>query len=717
MRHRVKTVLASLLISVATLADATAQDMPETVILNADQVTVEQDGILIAEGDVEIIAEGRHLRAERVTYDRDNDRLSIQGPIILTEGPDTVILASAAELTTDLRDGVVTSIHLILDQRLQIAAAQGQRQQGRFTDLRDAVATSCEVCKPGQPPLWQIQASRVIHDEERERIYFQGARFHIYNVPIAYLPALSTPEPGVERAAGFLVPSVTNSDLFGTGFRTPYFIPLGDHADLTLTPYLAMDIDDGYTRTLEGRYRQAFATGNITFEGATSSDSEEPGDFRAYLFGEGNFDLPNQTKLRFGVELVQDDNYLSDYDFSSADRLENSLSLTRIVGDTRAEGEVIVFKSLRSDEDNDTIPVLVGDAQFDRRWTLSGNNGFVDAGLTLHGHRRPSDENEVGRDMAQARGELGWTVENTYGPGIRLGAQARAIADMKQIIQDDDYPEYQAAITPGFAVSASLPMVKPGSNGVSYLLEPVAQLVWSGDYDIDSPNDDSTQPAFDAGNLFGFDRFPGLDRVEDGFRANLALNWQRINPNGWTVGLTLGRVLRAEDQDLFSPGTGLDGIRSDWLIQLDLDMTNDLSLRSLTLVGDSAEVSLHESRLAYMSSTFDLSAGYVWQEEDLDLGQEGDLSEVTLDAAYKINDTWSSELELRRDLTTERTTRAEFGITYRNECVRVDLSSVRRFTNSDGAEPTMSYGIAVSFTGFGNGGSSGGQKRVGHCAG
>ena len=39
------------------------------------------------------------------------------------------------------------------------------------------------------------------------RIYFENARFELFGLPIGYLPRLSIPEPGVERASGVLVPS------------------------------------------------------------------------------------------------------------------------------------------------------------------------------------------------------------------------------------------------------------------------------------------------------------------------------------------------------------------------------------------------------------------------------------------------------------------------------------------------------------------------------
>ena len=107
--------------------------------------------------------------------------------------------------------------------------------------------------------------------------------FLIRNVPVFYLPRLRLPDPTLDRATGFLTPSIRTTSQLGTGLKIPYFIKIGDHKDLTLTPYLS-----SRTRTLELRYRQAFARGRIEFNGAVTRDDERPDSTRGYVFGYGN---------------------------------------------------------------------------------------------------------------------------------------------------------------------------------------------------------------------------------------------------------------------------------------------------------------------------------------------------------------------------------------------------------------------------------------------
>ena len=81
---------------------------------------------------------------------------------------------------------------------------------GNFTVLHSGVYTACEPCKddPKKPPLWQVKAARMIHDQSEKMIYFEDARLEFFGMPIAYLPYFSAPDPTVKRKTGFLMPIV-----------------------------------------------------------------------------------------------------------------------------------------------------------------------------------------------------------------------------------------------------------------------------------------------------------------------------------------------------------------------------------------------------------------------------------------------------------------------------------------------------------------------------
>jgi lipopolysaccharide assembly outer membrane protein LptD (OstA) len=100
----------------------------------------------------------------------------------------------------------------------------------------------------------------------------------------------------------------------------------------------------------------------------------------------------------------------------------------------------------------------------------------------------------------------------------------------------------------------------------SHLIEPTLQVAWSETYGDPVPVEDSDIVEFDEASLFALDRFPGSDRREEGTRAALGIGYTRIDPLGWSAGIAAGIVLRHEDLGQFTPGSGLDGATSDWLL-------------------------------------------------------------------------------------------------------------------------------------------------------
>ena len=78
--------------------------------------------------------------------------------------------------------------------------------------MHNGVYTACEPCKddPKKPPLWQVKAARIIHDNGEKMLYFEDARVEFFGMPLAWLPFISAPDPTVKRKSGFLFPIITD---------------------------------------------------------------------------------------------------------------------------------------------------------------------------------------------------------------------------------------------------------------------------------------------------------------------------------------------------------------------------------------------------------------------------------------------------------------------------------------------------------------------------
>lgn len=676
-----------------------------TATLLAGRVDVTGANVLTASDGVVIWFDGARLVASRVVYDGDRGRLRVEGPIHLTRPAEagtpaeTIVLADQAELNDELTEGIVRGARLLLAREMQFAAAELRRRDGgRITELRQVVASSCQICVRNPVPLWEIRARAITHDATDGTLAFDHPQFRALGLPLASLPALRAPAPGVERMTGFLRPEFRTTTGLGFGVKLPYFVTLGDHADLTLTPYLAAS----RTTTLGLRYRQAFASGEMELSGALSQDDILPDDTRGYLFGAARFRLPRDYQLGVQVQMTTDRAYLLDYDISDADRLWSGVTLEHYRLDRMLSGRVGNYQTLREGEDDATSPGLVADVVWQRRFTPPALGGTAWLEWSAHAHRRSSGADVAGRDVARASVAFDWRRGAVLPAGVLATAQARLDADVYRIEDDSGFDDVVTRAHPAAAVELRWPLrADTGAGGAVHIIEPVAQLIWSPRTDDDTavPNEDSVLLEFDEGNLLSLNHAPGWDAREGGVRANLGIGWTRIDPTGWSLGLTAGRVLRLDD----SAGLGgpLAQRRSDWLVSAHYTGTEGFAVANRALFDDDLKMHRNELRMGWLRPDVQLSAGYLWIDSASEKGRRGDVSELSATAGWQVAPGWWASAETRYDFTASRAQKARLAVTYRNECVAVDLSVSRRFTASDELRPDTDMGLSVRLGGFG----------------
>lgn len=369
-------------------ASATTQTAPQPTILLADSVIF--DGLmLVARGSVEVLHGTRKMTATEIRYNQDSGALTVEGPIRIEDPANgTVFLASAAEIDSDLTNGLLTSARLVIEREMHLAAERLEVVDGRYTRLQNSVVSTCEVCKNRPVPLWEIRAQSVEHDQKTKQVYFKNAHLRVMDVPIFWVPYLRIPDPTLKRASGFLVPNLRYNTTLGTGIEIPYFFTLGDHRDLTATPYIGTK-----TRSLGLRYRQAFATGDIEINAAASRDDTRDST-RAYLFAQGDWQLGRDLDLAVDLRFVSDNAYLIDYDISDEDFLPSKVSLSRYSASQALNAELIYMRSLRdSDRDvRDRLPLILGEVSYEQLYTPASLPGRLSFGLTGSTSYRASTE-------------------------------------------------------------------------------------------------------------------------------------------------------------------------------------------------------------------------------------------------------------------------------------------------------------------------------------
>lgn len=686
--------------------DQGTSDDGESATLLADYITLSGNRTLTASGGVVVWYQGSRLVADQVRYDGETGEMTVTGPIHLTRPAlagtedDAILIADHAQLNQDLRDGMLRGARMVLAREMQMAATEVTLTgDGRYTTLNHVVASSCQICADDPIPLWEIRARQIVHDDEMNMLIMDHPQLRAFGLPIGSYPGrVTAPDPTVDRMSGFLRPQFRTTSNLGFGVMLPYFKTLGDHADLTLTPYLSAS----YTNTLMLRYRQAFWNGATEWNGAITRDDIREGETRGYLFGAAQWELPRGYTLGLQLQVVSDDGYLLDYDISDADRLWSGLTLERVTSDKLVWGRLGNYHSLRDDENNSTSPAQVADAMWVRRWRTGGGQAQLE--WSAHVHRRPSGDNVAGRDMARGSVAFDWQRTEIISGGFVATGATGISADIYAIRDDDRYDDTVSRVTPWLSAELRYPLT--GSDGyASYVLEPVAQLVWSPHRDNDDiPNEDSTQVEFDEGNLFALSRYPGWDIQETGLRANLGVTWTRFDPTGWSLAMAAGRVFRdGADDDDDDDATSLlqRGSKSDWLLAGHFANNSGLTIANRALLNDDLEFTRDELRIGWVRPDLQFSLGYLWMEADSFEDRTKDLSELTSEVGWQVAEGWWANAHGRYDLEESATQRAGLGVTYRNECISVELAASRRFTDTEEVDPDTDIDLSIRLGGFG----------------
>src|SRR5581483_8265140 len=237
----------------------------EPFLLIADEVQYDEElGLTVAKGHVEISQLNQIVLADTVTYNQKTDTLTASGHVSLLEPTGDVLFGEFAELHDQLKDGFIKDVRALLSDRSRIAGNTARWYSGSRTEIRRGVYSPCDLCAsdPKRPPLWQLKAEQIVHDNKAEIVEFRDAQFELRGVPVFYLPFFSLPDDTAKRVSGFLEPTFGHSTSLGYRASVPYYWVIGPDKDATIEPIVTSDAG----AVLSAEYRQRWGNGVLQID-------------------------------------------------------------------------------------------------------------------------------------------------------------------------------------------------------------------------------------------------------------------------------------------------------------------------------------------------------------------------------------------------------------------------------------------------------------------
>lgn len=709
---RTTGLAAAMAVAVVTAATAQAQDAPSNdvttdsgVYLSAQTLTDDQEARqLVAEGNVEARYQGRILRADRLIYDLENERIRAQGNVQIIDSDGSIRYADEIEVDENLDDGFATRFYTRLPNDAIATASSAVRQNGSLNALEQASYTACPVCEESEErPTWALRARRAVQDQEKQMIAYQDAVLEIKGVPVFYIPYMSHPDPSSDRRSGLLPPDIGVSSKLGVFYEQPYYWAMSPSQDLTISPLLTTKVNP----VLGVDYRKRFYSGIINLEGSFTheqdfdSDGDKFGDdtWRSHIYGSGIFQINTMWRWGFGVERQSDDLYDRRYDIDGANEARGPfvsqprqlLSQLYAIGQNRDfyfEGGLLSFQGLREEDDPGEIPLVTPTLYSEKILDFGDFGSLSIAGSSAVFTR------DTGNDSGRVTGDVNWRARSIVGPGLVVEpfAQARLDYYLLDTVANGEENETRSLGLVGAEVS--WPFIRPGKN-VDLTIEPIVMAATgtSGANDDGIPNEDSLLFESDDSTLFRANGVGGYDVWEGGSRISAGVQASARWRNGFEVNGLVGRRWREESDDAFNLASNLSGTTSDYVANVGVRLNRTLNLSSRMRF---SEGNLDLSRLDLRASTdvwrLRAAARYYKLNDRATIGspEEG----VELRGSLRVTDNWSAVYSQQRNIEENTNIRQTVGVAYEDECTYFQVA----FERSEALDRTLGPSDSVTFT-------------------
>jgi len=708
-----------------------------------------------AVGNVQLFYNGTSVEADKVIYDQKTKRLHAEGNIRMTDVDGKITYADILDLSDDYRDGFVDSLHVDTADATRMAATRADRSSGNYTVFENGVYTACAPCKddPKKPPLWQVKAVRIIHNQLDKMLYFENAQLEFFGVPLAYIPYFSAPDPTVKRKSGFLTPGISSNTTYGYAVEVPYYWAIAPDYDATFNPRFMSQ--QGVL--MQAEFRQRLMDGSYQIR-AYGIDQLDPGafagqvgdrDFRGGVETKGEFALNDKWVWGWEGIVLSDYMLLSDYRlsvykdaFSSFLTLPteatSQIFLTGVGNRSYFDARTIFYLSLSGAQTQVPVvwpvvdysnvinhSVLGGevsyktnftnltrtDAVFDPITAAAAANGSCVAN-TADSAQSITKQNCLLRGMpgtyTRASAEVDWRRSFTDSAGeiwtpfasLRADAINADISNQPGVSSFLPVGDTQALrMMPTVGLEYRYPFINVQPWG-STTIEPIAQVIIrpNESYAGKLPNEDSQSMTFDTSNLFEVDKFSGWDRVEGGGRANAGVQATTQFDRGGSITAVFGQSYQlfglnsfaVQDVTNTAVDSGLQTPKSDYVASLAYSPNRTYTLAMRARFDQATgEVQRFETEASANFDRWSVSILYGDYAAQPDLGFLTRREGILVSGSVKVAANWVAQGAARWDLVANQINQYVVGAGYVDDCFVLAANYVTSYSYATATSPPI----------------------------
>ncbi|WP_029527008.1 LPS-assembly protein LptD [Polaromonas glacialis] len=538
-----------------------------------DKISGRPDLETVIEGNAELRRGATSMRADRIEYYQPDDQLKSTGNVRINnagnrfEGPEL-------QLKLDRFEGFFTTPRYRFLQN----GGNGQAERVDFIDDKHFTAhrASYTTCERGNEeswkPAWEMTATRVDFDLDREVGVATGAVVRFKQVPILAFPKISFPLSD-KRKSGFLPPTLGLDSLNGFEYRQPYYFDIAPNRDATFSP--AIMVKRGVDLAGEFRYLEPTYSGQLRAN-VLPGDKLRGRDRWSYsLQHVGAIDTGvsaiGGVGLNLNLNKVSDNDYWRDFPVATGQVTQRLLTQDALLswskGYFSSSVRALKWQTLQ-DVNSPIIPPYDRLPQLTAAYTrfdapLLGLGSGFDWSAQADFTRFSADE----RLTKQPNGNRAFSRLQVSRPWLAPWGYVTPKVQLHATSYQFESPLANGAtsvsrVVPTFSLDSGLTFERDASyfgRSFTQTLEPRAFYVRTPYRDQSFlPNYDSGANSFNFATVFTENAFVGNDRISDANLLTLGLTSRLIDPATGAEAVRLGvaQRLRFDDQRVSLPAIG-----------------------------------------------------------------------------------------------------------------------------------------------------------------
>ena len=565
--------------------------------------------------------------------------------------------------------------------------------------FKKSVFTICGFRKDDKCPPWSVQASEMLHDNNKKTIYYDNAVIKVYDIPIFYFPKLSHPDPTVNRRSGFLPPSYTDTKNLGSGFSLPYYWAINKDKDLTFTNKIFVNENPLFL----GQYRQAFKDSDLNLDfgytdGYKKNTATKTSGDKSHLFTSfvKNFKFKNNSKssLKIKTQTVSNDKYLKLYRIKTdlidynEEVLENSIDFTFESDDLFFGFNSSAHETLKESY-NDKYEYILPEITLDKN--LINNNVIGNINLQTNLNIHNYDTNKTSKFLVN---DFDWNFKEF---NLSNGLNSKILGQIKNVNYDSkNIDNYKKSPTSEFFGAIGLlnefNLEKKIKGFTDQYLSPKFLLRYSPG----NMRKETDGTRLNTSDLFSLNRLNNINNFENGLNATIGFDYEIDGKNN-DFSFTGGQIINNKENKKMASISSLDEKVSDFVGKSSLNINDKIKLNYDFLIDQNyKELNYNEVGAGFNLNPVKVDFSYL-QERNHVGNNEYFKSKIN----FEKNENTSFSFETKRNLITNSSEYYNLSYEYLNDCLRAGLVYRREFYNDSELEPENSLMFKITLVPFG----------------